>query len=103
MKPLRVHSDIRKDLQRAADPYDLLCVMADNPTTRESVIALLASGEARQLRLSRGLTYEQVARVIGVKRGNVCKWEKGEHLPGNAACVIYGGLLSAWLQEDEAE
>lgn len=67
-------------------------------TTREFVLALLASGEARRMRLEHGLTQADLARLVGATKGSVCRWEVGTRFPSQAASLKYGELLAAWLR-----
>jgi DNA-binding transcriptional regulator YiaG len=74
--------------------------VAPEMTTREFVLALLASGEARRMRLEHGLTQTELGRVVGVTKGVVCNWEAGRRFPSQAAALKYGELLAAWLRAE---
>ncbi|MFW3172569.1 helix-turn-helix domain-containing protein [Geodermatophilus sp. CPCC 206100] len=67
-----------------------------SPTSVERLIqarALLASGEARRIRLAAGLSVGQVAADIGVSASAIQRWERGERVPRTRAAGDYAELL----------
>ena len=54
-----------------------------------------ASGAARALRLSAGLSLGEVAREIDVAVPTVFRWERNERRPRGEAALRYGELLAA--------
>jgi DNA-binding XRE family transcriptional regulator len=56
---------------------------------------LVRSGEARELRISNGLSLAEVAKDIGVDRTTVYHWEQGVCLPRGPHALRYARLLEA--------
>lgn len=54
---------------------------------------LVRSGEARELRVSRGLSLAEVAKDIGVHPTAVYHWEQGVCLPRGPHALRYARLL----------
>ncbi|WP_409331141.1 helix-turn-helix domain-containing protein [Trujillonella humicola] len=66
------------------------------PTSVERLLqarALLASGEARRIRLAAGVSAGQIASDIGVSVSAVQRWERGERIPRTRAAGDYAELL----------
>ena len=59
------------------------------------VRGLVRSGDARVIRLARGLTMGEVARSVGVTVATVSRWESGERVPRGAPALRYGELLDS--------
>jgi DNA-binding XRE family transcriptional regulator len=60
---------------------------------------LAASGTARMIRESAGLSLADVAAAIGVSRQSVWAWEHGAKRPGPAAAIAYADLMQRLLEE----
>jgi DNA-binding XRE family transcriptional regulator len=83
----------------------------------------LSSGRGLLARLQAGLTQQEVANAVGVTKGCVARWERGETRPRGRAALAYANLLDAleaaaevqtrqsdlwsfgdvWLEESEGE
>lgn len=77
----------------------------DDDGIREALLMSLlrgcaADGTARQLRERHHLSGAEVARVLGVHKATLSKWERGLQTPRGAAARRYAQLLAA-LQESE--
>jgi DNA-binding transcriptional regulator YiaG len=59
------------------------------------VRGLVRSGNAKYLRLARGLSIGEIASGVGVAKATVFRWEKGERVPRGAAALRYGELLES--------
>lgn len=59
------------------------------------VRGMVRSGDARYIRLARGLTMGEIARDVGVAVATVSRWEAGERVPRGAAALRYGQLLES--------
>lgn len=59
------------------------------------VRGLVRSGNARYIRLARGLSVGEVARGVGVAKATVSRWEAGQRIPRGAAALRYGQLLES--------
>lgn len=57
-----------------------------------NVRRLCASGEARRIRFSSGLSQAEVAATVGVSQPTVGQWERGVK-PRRAAGLAYAALL----------
>jgi len=55
--------------------------------------ALLASGEARRIRLAAGVSLEKIAAEIGVSVSALYRWERGDRVPRSRSAAEYGALL----------
>ncbi len=55
--------------------------------------SLLASGEARRIRLAAGLSLEQMAIQVGVSVSAIYRWERGDRVPRGRAAIEYATLL----------
>jgi len=53
----------------------------------------------RMLRERAGLSQEAIARVLGVTRPTVTRWELGERTPRGAALLAYSELLARLAAE----
>jgi DNA-binding transcriptional regulator YiaG len=51
------------------------------------------SGEARQIRVSAGLSLPEMAEPVGVDQATVSRWERGARLPRGKAALRYADLL----------
>lgn len=60
--------------------------------TRRALRRLIASGEAREIRLAAGLTLREVGEAVGVAPSTVFRWEAGQRTP-RAAAARYLALL----------
>lgn len=60
-----------------------------------NVRSLVRSGDARYIRLARGLSVGEVARGVGVAKATVSRWEAGQRIPRGAAALRYGSLLAS--------
>lgn len=59
------------------------------------VRGLVRTGDARYIRLARGLSMGEVARCVGVAVATVSRWEAGQRIPRGAAALRYGELLES--------
>ena len=55
----------------------------------------------KELRLSKGLTQTDLARIIGVDQRNISKWEHAEHFPhdhmqARIACALNVQQTTVW-------
>ncbi|WP_443041630.1 helix-turn-helix domain-containing protein [Streptomyces sp. B21-083] len=57
------------------------------------VRAVVASGEAEQLRTVARLSIGEVARACGVDQSTVWRWERGTRRPRGEAALLYGQLI----------
>ncbi|WP_170856790.1 helix-turn-helix domain-containing protein [Geodermatophilus africanus] len=55
--------------------------------------ALLASGEARRIRLASGISQGKMAAELGVSVSAIHRWERGERVPRGRAATDYAALL----------
>jgi len=55
--------------------------------------SLLASGEARRVRLAAGLSLEKMAVQVGVSVSAIYRWERGDRVPRGRAATEYAALL----------
>jgi transcriptional regulator with XRE-family HTH domain len=55
--------------------------------------SLLASGEARRIRIAAGVSVSQIAADIGVSASAIQRWERGERVPRTRAAGEYAELL----------
>jgi transcriptional regulator with XRE-family HTH domain len=73
--------------------------MATSAVNRAVAIAegrqLAASGIARLVRQSAGLSLREVAHVIGIDPGTVWHWEHGSKVPSGANAIAYRDLIVA--------
>jgi HTH-type transcriptional regulator/antitoxin MqsA len=56
----------------------------------------------RLLRVRAGLTQEDVARVLGVNRAALARWELGQRTPRGQLCSDYVRLLERLAREEVA-
>lgn len=56
---------------------------------------LASTGEALRIREAAGLTRAEVARVVGVDRATVSRWEDGSRRPTGDAALRFAELLGA--------
>jgi Predicted transcriptional regulator len=54
---------------------------------------LLASGEAKQIRLSRRVEISTIARDLGVSEATVWRWENGQRVPRGPVAARYAQIL----------
>jgi len=54
---------------------------------------LLASGEARRIRLAAGLSLEKAAAEVGVSASAIYRWERGDRIPRSRGAVEYAARL----------
>lgn len=54
-----------------------------------------ATGTARAIRETAGLSLAEVAREVGVTKAAVSRWETGKRVPRGEAAVAYARLLRA--------
>ena len=54
---------------------------------------LLASGEARRIRLAAGLSLEKMAVQVGVSVSAIYRWERGDRVPRGRAATEYAALF----------
>ena len=57
--------------------------------------------EVRRLRLERGLTQRDLARLVGVSQAQISLHEKGQDLPGSATRARYARALGITLEDIE--
>ena len=57
------------------------------------VRALVDSGAARVVRVSKRLSLSEVALTVGVSKSTVFRWEAGERTPRGEKALRYGRLL----------
>lgn len=69
--------------------------LLDDVTLRNRARAreLLATGEARALRLAAGVTLEEAGDEAGVTATTICRWELGGRKPLGEAGARYGTFL----------
>lgn len=60
---------------------------------RRALRALVATGEARELRLRAGLTLREVGDAVGVLPSTVWRWEHGERTPRGKDLAAYVTIL----------
>ncbi len=60
---------------------------------RQALRALVATGEARNLRLRSRLTLREGADAVGVRISTIWRWERGERFPRGDDVSRYLGLL----------
>jgi DNA-binding transcriptional regulator YiaG len=61
---------------------------------------LTASGQARRIRESAGVSQAEIGAVIGVTVPAVSKWETGDRCPTGAGALRYARLLRALAQHN---
>lgn len=54
---------------------------------------LATNGEARRLRVSAGLSIDEVAGAVGASKSAIWRWESGKRAPRGAAAAAWGALL----------
>jgi len=54
---------------------------------------LLASGAARELRLSAGLSLAEAGSAAGTSAATLCRWESARRIPHGAVAVRYAHFL----------
>lgn len=55
--------------------------------------ALVASGEARRIRLAAGLSLLEVGAPVGVDPSTIGRWERRERMPRGRAAIRYAQVL----------
>lgn len=64
-------------------PWDVIGKLAGSPDRpRDGAVGRRIGRRVRQLRQKRGLTQNQLAAMVGVKRPNISRLETGTHVPG---------------------
>ncbi len=53
-----------------------------------------ASGAARLVRLTSGISLREMGRAVGVDAATILKWERGEHRPRGAAAIRWTDELT---------
>ncbi len=81
----------RESLRRVRHPVPPLT--DDELLSISAARRLIASGEARELRLAAGLTQAEVAATAGVAHTSVCLWENGRFRPNRENAAKYGRVL----------
>jgi transcriptional regulator with XRE-family HTH domain len=60
----------------------------------------------RRARLAKGLTQDEVARHLGIRRVNVTKWESDDYMPGTRRIGALAAVLEVsedWLLSDKGD
>jgi DNA-binding transcriptional regulator YiaG len=70
-------------------------------TVEDVVLArrLARDGNARRIREAAGLSASEVARVLNVSPGTVCRWERGLRVPRGEAATAWVGLLKKMMAQ----
>lgn len=63
---------------------------------------LLATGEAKQIRLSGHVEISAIARDLGVSQTTVWRWENGQRIPRGPVAVRYAQILERLRAVGEA-
>ena len=53
----------------------------------------------REFRTRRGMSQEELARLVGVDRSNVAKWEAGAHRPRAEMLILLAKILHCSVDE----
>lgn len=66
-----------------------------------AMLALVADGEAKRLRVSAGLSLAEVAAACGVLPSTVWRWERGERRPRGRHGLAYARVLDRLTSMEE--
>jgi DNA-binding transcriptional regulator YiaG len=56
----------------------------------------MSSGRARELRDGAGLSWSEVARILGASSRSLYRWERDQHAPMRHNALKYARLLARW-------
>jgi DNA-binding transcriptional regulator YiaG len=66
-----------------------------NPAKLARVRAMTKSGDARRIRLTSGLSLEEIGAPCGVDQSTIYRWEIGLRAPQGEAAIRYLAVLDA--------
>jgi DNA-binding transcriptional regulator YiaG len=75
-----------------------LLAMPNRSVLIAQAVQLARSGRAREIRVSRGLSQEAIARDTGVHRTAVGHWERGEAMPTGDRAIRWLRLMDELAQ-----